>query len=246
MITSSPLAPYPRGGTALHRLPKALESSSAAESAGLCQAGANASCVGSAELLQSGAGGEDAPEHERERRLAKRMRMMDTSSSPTRQSSLGEDSAPSSQTTTTASVTAAAVVGVGIAPPLTTVGSGCVVGTPAVALPGSGALGSANPSSGASSQPGGGNTGGSGTGAGTYHFKILVPSVAAGAIIGKGGETIAALQKECGARVKMSKSNDFYPGTSERVCLITGSVEGIMRIHNFVMDKIKVTLSSQS
>ncbi|XP_022665663.1 RNA-binding protein Nova-2-like [Varroa jacobsoni] len=167
------------------------------------------------------------------------MRMMDTSSSPTRQSSLGEDSAPSSQTTTTASVTAAAVVGVGIAPPLTTVGSGCVVGTPAVALPGSGALGSANPSSGASSQPGGGNTGGSGTGAGTYHFKILVPSVAAGAIIGKGGETIAALQKECGARVKMSKSNDFYPGTSERVCLITGSVEGIMRIHNFVMDKIK-------
>jgi RNA-binding protein Nova len=36
--------------------------------------------------------------------------------------------------------------------------------------------------------------------------------VAAGAIIGKGGETIAALQKETGARVKMSKSHDFYPG----------------------------------
>lgn len=74
---------------------------------------------------------------------------------------------------------------------------------------------------------------------GTYHFKILVPSVAAGAIIGKGGETIAQLQKECGARVKMSKSNDFYPGTTERVCLITGSVEGILKIHNFIMDKIK-------
>lgn len=49
-------------------------------------------------------------------------------------------------------------------------------------------------------------------GNGTYHFKILVPAVAAGAIIGKGGETIALLQKEAGARVKMSKSNDFYPG----------------------------------
>lgn len=46
----------------------------------------------------------------------------------------------------------------------------------------------------------------------TYHFKTLVPSVAAGAIIGKGGETIAALQKDAGARVKMSKSHDFYPG----------------------------------
>ncbi|CAH0551917.1 unnamed protein product [Brassicogethes aeneus] len=48
-------------------------------------------------------------------------------------------------------------------------------------------------------------------GDGTYHFKLLVPSVAAGAIIGKGGETIAQLQKETGARVKMSKSHDFYP-----------------------------------
>ena len=43
----------------------------------------------------------------------------------------------------------------------------------------------------------------------------MVPSVAAGAIIGKGGETIASLQKDAGARVKMSKSHDFYPGTVE-------------------------------
>lgn len=47
---------------------------------------------------------------------------------------------------------------------------------------------------------------------GTYHFKLLVPSVAAGAIIGKGGETIAQLQREKHAKVKMSKANDFYPG----------------------------------
>ncbi|XP_053205221.1 RNA-binding protein Pasilla-like isoform X1 [Panonychus citri] len=76
-----------------------------------------------------------------------------------------------------------------------------------------------------------------------YHFKILVPAVAAGAIIGKGGETIAQLQKDAGARVKMSKANDFYPGnyegTSERVCLISGSVDGILRIHEFIMEKIK-------
>lgn len=52
-------------------------------------------------------------------------------------------------------------------------------------------------------------------GDGSYHFKILVPSVAAGAIIGKGGETIAQLQKDTGARIKMSKANDFYPGTSD-------------------------------
>lgn len=42
-----------------------------------------------------------------------------------------------------------------------------------------------------------------------------MPSIAAGAIIGKGGETIAQVQKEAGARVKMSKANDFYPGMSK-------------------------------
>ncbi|OQR76211.1 RNA-binding protein-like, partial [Tropilaelaps mercedesae] len=208
---SLPSPPPPlRGSVALHRLPKALEPLEAlgtAEPAGRCQAGADASCVSNAELLPGA--GEDASDWERERRLTKRMRMMETSSSPSRQSSCEE--------------TPTSGMGVSIAPS-SAVGAG---GTPP-APPG--VLGS-SPSSGAGSQPG--------AGSGTYHFKILVPAVAAGAIIGKGGETIAALQKECGARVKISKSNDFYPGTSERVCLITGSVEGIMRIHNFVMDKIK-------
>ncbi|CAB0016441.1 unnamed protein product [Nesidiocoris tenuis] len=74
---------------------------------------------------------------------------------------------------------------------------------------------------------------------GIYHFKILVPSGAAGAIIGKGGETIAQLQKETNARVKMSKANDFYPGTSERICLISGSIEAIMEALEFINFKIR-------
>lgn len=41
----------------------------------------------------------------------------------------------------------------------------------------------------------------------------------AGAIIGKGGETIAQLQKDTGARVKMSKSHDFYPGKWNNIFL---------------------------
>lgn len=56
-------------------------------------------------------------------------------------------------------------------------------------------------------------------GDGTFHFKVLVPSVAAGAIIGKGGETIAQLQKDTGARVKMSKSHDFYPGIKKKTTI---------------------------
>ena len=71
------------------------------------------------------------------------------------------------------------------------------------------------------------------------HLKILVPSVAAGAIIGKGGETIADAQLKSGAKVKMSKSNDFYPGTNERVCLITGSIESVSILLDFIMEKIR-------
>ncbi|XP_045187177.1 RNA-binding protein Pasilla-like isoform X3 [Mercenaria mercenaria] len=76
-------------------------------------------------------------------------------------------------------------------------------------------------------------------GADNVHLKILVPSIAAGAIIGKGGETIAAVQKEAGARVKMSKANDFYPGTTERVCLIMGGADAVRKVHNFIMEKIR-------
>lgn len=78
-----------------------------------------------------------------------------------------------------------------------------------------------------------------GSGDVSYHFKILVPSTAAGAIIGKGGETIAQLQKDAGTRIKMSKANDFYPGTSERICLITGNVDSIMKAVKFIMEKIR-------
>ncbi|KAG8272943.1 RNA-binding protein Nova-1 [Homalodisca vitripennis] len=37
----------------------------------------------------------------------------------------------------------------------------------------------------------------------------------------------------------MSKANDFYPGTSERVCLISGSVDAIISVLTFIMEKIK-------
>ena len=51
----------------------------------------------------------------------------------------------------------------------------------------------------------------------SVHLKILVPFVAAGAIIGKGGETISQIQKQYGASIKMSKSRDYYPGEYEIV-----------------------------
>ncbi|CAI9731936.1 RNA-binding protein Pasilla-like isoform X7 [Octopus vulgaris] len=71
------------------------------------------------------------------------------------------------------------------------------------------------------------------------NLKMLIPSCAAGAIIGKGGESIGHIQKDTGSRIRMTKLNDFYPGTSERVCLITGSLEAVRKVIYFIMDKIK-------
>lgn len=65
------------------------------------------------------------------------------------------------------------------------------------------------------------------------HLKILVPSIAAGAIIGKGGETIAQVQKEAGARVKMSKANDFYPGITWICCIIMSVILTSTEVHVF-------------
>ncbi|CAL8109222.1 unnamed protein product [Calicophoron daubneyi] len=73
---------------------------------------------------------------------------------------------------------------------------------------------------------------------GNVHFKILVPSIAAGAIIGKGGEAITDIQNKTAAKVKMSKANDFYPGTTERVCLIIGTIESILRVFQYISEKI--------
>lgn len=58
---------------------------------------------------------------------------------------------------------------------------------------------------------------------GEYFLKVLIPSYAAGSIIGKGGQTIVQLQKETGATIKLSKSKDFYPGESPK-CLSAPSV----------------------
>ncbi|XP_051777505.1 RNA-binding protein Nova-2 [Erpetoichthys calabaricus] len=76
---------------------------------------------------------------------------------------------------------------------------------------------------------------------GEYFLKVLIPSYAAGSIIGKGGQTIVQLQKETGATIKLSKSKDFYPGEKQRtrVCLIQGTVEALNNVHNFIAEKVR-------
>ncbi|CAG5114061.1 Oidioi.mRNA.OKI2018_I69.chr2.g8141.t1.cds [Oikopleura dioica] len=75
------------------------------------------------------------------------------------------------------------------------------------------------------------------TEAGPLLLKILVPAYAAGSIIGKCGQTITQLQKDSGAVIKLSKAKDFYPGTTERIGLVTGDAAALKHVYRFMTEK---------
>merc|ERR1719430_1211742 len=79
-------------------------------------------------------------------------------------------------------------------------------------------------------------------GGGDLHLKLLIPSNVSGHIIGKGGETIAELRRSSGTNIMMSKNNEMYPGTQDRVSLITGSKDAISDVVQLLVKKMKERL----
>jgi len=68
-------------------------------------------------------------------------------------------------------------------------------------------------------------------------IKILVPSISCGCLIGKGGEVMQRLKQETSTQIVTSKSNEFFPGTRERVIRIEGDPDNIMNVISFIQDK---------
>ncbi|KAL3317001.1 hypothetical protein Ciccas_004358, partial [Cichlidogyrus casuarinus] len=73
---------------------------------------------------------------------------------------------------------------------------------------------------------------------GSISVKVLIPSAAAGAVIGKGGKSIEEEQRKTLTKIKMSKKEEFYPGSMERVCLISGCQEAVAAMLRYVMEKM--------
>jgi len=69
--------------------------------------------------------------------------------------------------------------------------------------------------------------------------KLLVPNYAAGAIIGKGGTCLHEIKEKFGGFVRLSAGREYYPGTEERVVVITGEVNQLIDINNLVMEKVR-------
>jgi len=70
-------------------------------------------------------------------------------------------------------------------------------------------------------------------------LKFLVTNNAAGSIIGKGGATITQLQESSRAKIKVANSSDFFPGTSERCVLVTGTQDAVLCAASLVVMKIQ-------
>merc|ERR1719319_1413808 len=68
---------------------------------------------------------------------------------------------------------------------------------------------------------------------------MLLPSNVAGHLIGKGGETIAELRRSSGTNIQMSKATDLFPGTQDRVSLITGPKESVSHVVQLLVKLMK-------
>ena len=56
-----------------------------------------------------------------------------------------------------------------------------------------------------------------------WHLSLRVRAGhTAGCLIGKGGATISAIQTLTDTKIKLSQSNEYFPGTNDRVGLVTG------------------------
>merc|ERR1719510_2453006 len=71
---------------------------------------------------------------------------------------------------------------------------------------------------------------------------MLVPSNVSGHIIGKGGETIAELRRSSCTNIMMSKANELFPGTQDRVSLINGSKDSISDVVKLLVKLMKQRL----
>lgn len=69
-------------------------------------------------------------------------------------------------------------------------------------------------------------------------LKLLLSNAASGLIIGRSGGTISDLQAKSLSRIKLSQGGDYFPGTSDRVCLIQGSLQNATVGVEMVLSKL--------
>lgn len=72
----------------------------------------------------------------------------------------------------------------------------------------------------------------------TTQIRFLVSNTAAGSIIGKGGSSINELQSQSGARIQLSRNQEYFPGTSDRIIMVSGTYNEILRAMELILEKL--------
>lgn len=70
------------------------------------------------------------------------------------------------------------------------------------------------------------------------YIRFLVSNAAAGSVIGKGGSTITDFQSQSGARIQLSRNQEFFPGTTDRIIMISGVINETLKAVELVLAKL--------
>ncbi|KAE8709730.1 Protein BTR1 [Hibiscus syriacus] len=70
------------------------------------------------------------------------------------------------------------------------------------------------------------------------YIRFLVSNAAAGSVIGKGGSMISEFQSKSRARIQLSRSHEFFPGTSDRIIMISGAIDDILKAVEIILAKL--------
>ena len=71
-----------------------------------------------------------------------------------------------------------------------------------------------------------------------FTLKFLISPSAAGSVIGKGGATINEFQAQTGARIQLSRNREVFPGTNDRVVMLSGDLMSILKVLHMIMSKL--------
>ena len=74
-------------------------------------------------------------------------------------------------------------------------------------------------------------------------IKFCVPSSVVGSVIGKGGEYVNECMRQSQTRIHLSKQQEVFPGTNDRICTISATtsdgVQSVLTALHLILTKIR-------
>ncbi|VVA97119.1 unnamed protein product [Arabis nemorensis] len=77
------------------------------------------------------------------------------------------------------------------------------------------------------------------------HIRFLVSKALAGSLMGKGGSTITEFQANSGARILVSRNGQYFPGTTDRIVVISGTSKEVYTAVGLVLGKLHNELQAE-